>query len=1473
MKRHSAVIILSILVAGLSGSGPVCAGTLVVNSFANGSDAASGISPSSTYTHLVDVNTDDGGATINGVVFNSTGSYTLTGAGLTVQDHNSPADDVTGSGLDDLLDDFLFNGDPATLTLSGLTAGETYKLRLYVGGFGSNEQTFSFDDTAVPTVVTNVPRNAGADAVPGSIDYTYTLGAGDTDLQVIIDPSSGSTVGSFHFYGFSVEQVSTALELDGSTTGDSIDEGLPSGKIVGSLAVINTNTTFSYSLVESGSYPDNASFDLTGGSSSNLVTAEPIDYETKSSYTIRVLATETGGGSLLLTNTFTIAVNEDERQYFIIHCAPNQTSLHNREFPPTDPGSRRQVAFAPLLLPLVTPVGALQNAVNACLDSAERSGYPVFFHLDDWNHTPIAPDQSPTGAEYQNDPEMVEWTAFPAEGEEHGPLLVRRWLNWGSWQVLGPSPNFESPKFRELMRERLADGIAKPIAERVEKWKQEGRYYLFAGIDVGWETGYYTMDHNAPGMLPGENNINTGYAALHARGHDAASVAQVAIANGITEREAHQLLMNDVKRDYTAFLTRAVHEGGISTNRIYTHYPSCGFGPHHRDYEALKNDGRHSPIEATINDYSRTGFTGDTTGNQRGIAELLAEHGRSKFGIVELNFFPDLLQEEYAYQYFNDNFDLGATMITIYGWWTTSSGQPGLAAGIRRWLDDDDEIWPGPPPAGWSTKPMHGDADSGISTTNTYTHAVDLGDAQTPPVTINGVPFHQGGQSGTDATHGGSYLLADTPVSVTSYNSPVSGDMHELLKDFYYNGNPSVLYLNGLETGSRYVTRFYVSAYSGKGMELTPNDSVRSVFRVDRCGGHLPGAIISYEGTAQAGGLLAFQAAKVSEVGTPHFYGFTVEEAAIQNDTQLIPDLFNTGVDAQGRLLAVGAADPHYTISGPQLPATAPQAKVIVPNAIWNSGNEPFSRWIGPANGDVAVAGGTYTYTTTFTIEDGVFPATAQISGYLFADDVGVTVYLNGVRALSRNFPWKVDDKAIYSRDDVVSENANAFSIVDGQSDGEGPVRFQSGQNTLVFSVPEVGGSPSGLRTYGMKGTVSSDTLDIPPKTVLRDSFDVPGGTWQQFNLQASQVARQQGGAVNVTYASANINTQCLTQVYLTQTEDNQIGNGTGVLVMRNAPSSNGGTSIGATSAVINEDLAPSLAGNRYRISYGGVMCPRDAAVINNPSNVVSWYHSVSLGGSTNSPGEPNMPTADLGLLIEWDGTAQVFADGTPLGSKVVPGIANRHNVPFDVVLEIDEVSMTASVSVEVEGTLTDVGTFDFDFDEGETARRLQFHCRLHTDGLPDNPNGLDAIVDGQVDDLKITASVITKNHSVPHQWLTTVMGVTSNYDEAVVSDTDGDGVSAWEEYWSGTDPTSSESFLRIDRIEPLSTNIRLSWEHAAADAGIPPILVQSSTDLVSGAWVTVGTNVTVDGVQTWDLVPGTVSTFYRLSVPMQTEP
>ncbi len=67
---------------------------------------------------------------------------------------------------------------------------------------------------------------------------------------------------------------------------------------------------------------------------------------------------------------------------------------------------------------------------------------PVFFHLDDmhfwWKRT-----------ELHKDPSNVEWSDFPAPGQNHGPVIERYWLNWGQFVVFpAPPPNYESPAFR-----------------------------------------------------------------------------------------------------------------------------------------------------------------------------------------------------------------------------------------------------------------------------------------------------------------------------------------------------------------------------------------------------------------------------------------------------------------------------------------------------------------------------------------------------------------------------------------------------------------------------------------------------------------------------------------------------------------------------------------------------------------------------------------------------------------------------------------------------------------------------------------------------------------------------------------------------------------------------------------------------------------------------------------------------------------
>src|SRR5262245_40995442 len=114
------------------------------------SDDDTGISPSNTYTHLVDFGDDPAPATINGVVFTSKGksgsNYTLTNTG------GSFLNNTQGNfadGLGDLLSDFFYGGDAGglqTLTLTGLREAHTYKTTFFVAGWGGADVEITATD-------------------------------------------------------------------------------------------------------------------------------------------------------------------------------------------------------------------------------------------------------------------------------------------------------------------------------------------------------------------------------------------------------------------------------------------------------------------------------------------------------------------------------------------------------------------------------------------------------------------------------------------------------------------------------------------------------------------------------------------------------------------------------------------------------------------------------------------------------------------------------------------------------------------------------------------------------------------------------------------------------------------------------------------------------------------------------------------------------------------------------------------------------------------------------------------------------------------------------------------------------------------------------------------------------------------------------------------------------------------------------
>ena len=370
--------------------------------------------------------------------------------------------------------------------------------------------------------------------------------------------------------------------------------------------------------------------------------------------------------------------------YMIILGEPETFS---KQYPAVSDDRDRQIGFGVVIKMLQTSREAIRKQVASALDKAEATGYPVLIHVDDWNFTP--PEWT--------DPEIVEWTAFPETGERFGSPVKRRWINWGSWIAAGPPPNVESSKFREYARERLEKEIAAPIALRLKQWKTEGRAHLFAGLVVGWETGFYTTDtinlKNRPTFgeqtFGDDELVRTGYAALAARGHTAAAITERAQREGKTRNALMNELMWGALHDYSEFLCDVSRRAGLPRERIYTHYTAIGTVP---DRGRIHADGMSAPLPTAANGSSRPGYTMTFQWFDRDVTEkTLAEMHCSEWGAVEVEITKPTRSEPAALAHFDWLTKQGAKVICLYGWREKPDSifaiqSTGAVPAIRRWL-------------------------------------------------------------------------------------------------------------------------------------------------------------------------------------------------------------------------------------------------------------------------------------------------------------------------------------------------------------------------------------------------------------------------------------------------------------------------------------------------------------------------------------------------------------------------------------------------------------------------------------------------------------------------------------------------------------------------------------------------------------------------------------------------------------------
>lgn len=402
----------------------------------------------------------------------------------------------------------------------------------------------------------------------------------------------------------------------------------------------------------------------------------------------------------------------------------------------------RHVGFTPgLISSLNLPVETLRSRVNQALDVAEQTGMPVFFHMDDmhfwWQRKDL-----------HSDPECVEWSDFPAPGETQGPVIERYWLNWGSFIVFpAPPPNFESPRFKEDVKQHLAEGMGKPIAERLARWKTAGKGYLFAGIAVGNETetpyDLRPLLNTPAGAEPDGQEVSQGqpkevkmrrdemvrggFHALQMRGYTRDKVQSLAAETGKTYDEVISELRHEVAHDYAEFRSRILNEAGVPRERIYTHFVSAM-----RSFIAKHMGGimvdRCPDVKYSVNAYSRPGYT--LTRNTTDLVDLSAKlkeahstvgkdmgtawAGVETYCTTEQPGRPQTREEYEAY--LGGLFAHDMCLINVYGWNVPQTGEgsqfsvkkaPGVIEAIQNWVSGKTlpANWEGVAPSDWTPPP------------------------------------------------------------------------------------------------------------------------------------------------------------------------------------------------------------------------------------------------------------------------------------------------------------------------------------------------------------------------------------------------------------------------------------------------------------------------------------------------------------------------------------------------------------------------------------------------------------------------------------------------------------------------------------------------------------------------------------------------------------------------------------------------
>ncbi|GGJ45053.1 ExeM/NucH family extracellular endonuclease [Deinococcus roseus] len=295
--------------------------------------------------------------------------------GLTLDATNlAPTDlDLSGSSI---AENSTAGSTVGSFTTTDPNAGDTHTYSLVSGAGSTDNAAFTLSAAGVLTI----------NAVPDfETKSSYSIRVRTTD-----NGTPGLTYEEvFTLTVTDVNEAPSNIALSSST----IDENLAAGSAVGTFSTtdVDAGDTFIYTLVSGTGSTDNSSFTIVGN---ELRNAAAFDFETKSSYGIRVRATDAGG--LFFEKQFTITVNDLVENGAPTDIGLSATSINENvsagstvgTLSTTDPNAGDTFTYT-----LVGGAGSTDNAsftitgntltINASPDFETKSSYSVRIRSED----------------------------------------------------------------------------------------------------------------------------------------------------------------------------------------------------------------------------------------------------------------------------------------------------------------------------------------------------------------------------------------------------------------------------------------------------------------------------------------------------------------------------------------------------------------------------------------------------------------------------------------------------------------------------------------------------------------------------------------------------------------------------------------------------------------------------------------------------------------------------------------------------------------------------------------------------------------------------------------------------------------------------------------------------------------------------------------------------------------------------------